>query len=149
METHTLCRHFSILTKTFFFTLPDFQKDSVELSFKRHKVTVEMAEYTGVAILKAHIVDWRIKRISEHYEKDLKYIWCLLLCKPCISFRNWILILVTILAYPHAPEKRLICCHSYRLPGVSWGNRFVGVGSAYECPKLQDLVIWQERKKGI
>lgn len=50
-----------------------------------------------------------------------------------------------ILSDAHAPEQRLVCCHGYRLPGVSRGNRFVGVGGAHQLPKLQDLVIWTEK----
>lgn len=46
-----------------------------------------------------------------------------------------------ICMYPHAPEQRLVCCHHYRLPGVSMGNRFIGVGRAHKFSKLQDLVI--------
>ncbi len=44
----------------------------------------------------------------------------------------------------HAPEQRLIRCHGYRLPGVSRVNGFIGVGGAYQLPKLEDLVIWTE-----
>lgn len=36
----------------------------------------------------------------------------------------------SIPADAHAPEKRLVCCHSYRLPGISRGNWFIGVGGA-------------------
>lgn len=48
-----------------------------------------------------------------------------------------------ICMYPHAPEQRLVCGHHYRLPGVSMGNRFIGVGGGHKFSKLQDLVIWK------
>lgn len=47
----------------------------------------------------------------------------LLLVKSAVSF--------PILAYPHAPEQGLVSPHSYRLPGVTGGNRFIGVGGAH------------------
>lgn len=49
--------------------------------------------------------------------------------------------------YPHAPEQWLVCCYHYRFPGVSMGNRFIGVGGAYKLSKLQDLVICGGQKK--
>lgn len=52
-----------------------------------------------------------------------------------------------ICMYSHAPQQWLVCCHCYRLPWVSMGNRFIGVGGAYQFSKLQDLVICGGQEK--
>lgn len=52
-----------------------------------------------------------------------------------------------ICMYSHAPQQWLVCCHHYWLPWVSMGNRFIGVGGAYQFSKLQDLVICGGQEK--
>lgn len=53
----------------------------------------------------------------------------------------------SFLVYPHAPQQRLVGCHSDRLPEVPRSNWLVGVGGAHQFSKLQDLIIWTVRGK--
>lgn len=48
-----------------------------------------------------------------------------------VLIKKGFLLSFPILADAHAPKKRLVCCHSYRLPGISRGDWFIGVGGAY------------------